>query len=186
MAPEGAPNSPTMPPIIARNVKAWVDFDPMVVSSYRQLGYEYQRVAYDDFLTSTMIADEVRVGHSVTALFEVSFRQGLLAGALGRVATVHTKYQDPETDAEKEVILEFSSSDLGLAFEDATPYFQRDAVVAEYAEVLRESHWARGSGLEEVQSLAQRVEDLFPGDGQVAEFAELVTQSEDIATTNVS
>ena len=63
-----------------------------------------------------------------------------------------------------------AASDLGLAFEDATPYFQRDAVVAEYAEVLRESHWARGSGLEEVQSLAQRVEDLFPGDGQVAEF----------------
>ena len=115
VAPEGAPNSPTMPPIIARNVKAWVDFDPMVVSSYRQLGYEYQRVAYDDFLTSTMIADEVRVGHSVTALFEVSFRQGLLAGALGRVATVHTKYQDPETDAEKEVILEFSSIRLGTS-----------------------------------------------------------------------
>ena len=48
-----------MPPVIARNLKAWVEFNPQMVSSYRHLGHEYQRVAYDDIPTSTMIADEV-------------------------------------------------------------------------------------------------------------------------------
>ena len=171
-----------MPPVIARNVKAWVDFNPQVVSSYRQLGYEYQRVPYDDFLTSTLVAEEVRAGHSVTALFEISLQEG----AQGRVATVHAEYQEPDPNAKQEIIREFNSPDLGLTFERATPYFQRDAAVAEYAEVLRGSHWAQDSGLEQVQSLAQRVSSLLPDDPAVAEFTELVARAEQVAAKNTS
>ena len=177
-----APNSPGMPPEIARNVKAWVDFNPQVVSSYRQLGYEYQRVPYDDFLTSTLVAEEVRAGHSVTALFEISLQEG----AQGRVATVHAEYQEPDPNAKQEIIREFNSPDLGLTFERATPYFQGDAAVAEYAEVLRGSHWAQDSGLEQVQSLAQRVSSLLPDDPAVAEFTELVARAEQVAAKNTS
>ena len=185
-AGESAPDSSGMSPVIARNVKAWVEFNPQVVSTYRQLGYEYQRVAYDDFPTSTMIADEVRAGHSVTALFEVSFREGFPEGAQGRIATVHTKYQDPATNAEREIMRGFNSSDLGLTFEQTTPYFQRDAAVAEYAEVLRESHWAQESGLEHVQALAQRVSASLPNDPAVTEFADLVARAEQVARKNAS
>ncbi|MEE8159469.1 MAG: von Willebrand factor type A domain-containing protein, partial [Dehalococcoidia bacterium] len=185
-AAESAPDSPGIPPVIARNVKAWVDFNPEVVSSYRQLGYEYRRVPYDDLPTSSLVAEEVRAGHSVTALFEVSLREGFWEGAQGRIATVHTKYQDPDTNAEREIMPEFNSTDLELIFEQTTPYFQRDAAVAEYAEVLRESHWAQGSGLADVEAMVQQLNDLFPGDRQVAEFAELVRQSEDIDAMNAS
>ena len=181
-AVESAPNSLGIPPVIARNVKAWVEFDRQVVSSYRQLGYEYQRVPSDDPLTSTLVAEEVRAGHSVTALFEVSLQEG----TQGRLATIHINYQDPDTNAEKEIKPELNSTELGLTFEETTPYFQRDAVVAEYAEVLRKSHWAQGSSLAEVEALVQQLNDLFPGDRQVAEFAELVTQSEDIAAMNAT
>ena len=179
---ESAPNSTGLPPVIARNVKAQVEFDPAVVISYRQLGYEYQRVPYDDFLTINMVASEIRAGHSVTALFEVSLREG----AQGRAATVHTEYQDLDTDDAKELIREFNTTEFGANLEDTTPYFQRDAVVAQYAEVLRESHWAQGSSLEEMQVLVQKVKALFPGDRLVAEFAELVKQSVVIAAMNTS
>ena len=186
----GAADSPGVPPVIARNVKAQVEFNPQVVSSYRQLGYEYQRVPSDDFPTSAMIAEEVRAGHSVTALFEVSFREGLgeglREGAQVRVATVHAEYQDPEPGAQQELIHEFNSPDLGLTFEQATPFFQRDAAVAEYAEVLRGSHWAQDSGLEEVRALAQRVSALLPDDPAVAEFSELVSRAEQVAAKNDS
>ncbi len=166
-----ASNSPLgIQPVIARNLKAWVEFNPEVVSSYRQLGYDYQRVAYDDFLTSTMVADEVRAGHSVTALFEVRFREG----AQGRAATVHTKYQDPDTDAEKELTREFNSSGFGLTIEETTPYFQRDAVVAEYAEILRQSHWAQGSSLKQAGEIAERVSRLLHDDQDMADFTRLL------------
>ena len=179
-ASESAENSPGMPPVIARDVKAWVEFNPEVVSSYRQLGYEYQRVAYDDFLTNTMVADEVRAGHSVTALFEVKFREG----AQGRAATVHTKFRDPDTDAEKGLAREFNSSDFGLTFEETTPYFQRDAVVAEYAEILGQSYWARGSSLAEVGVMAERVSRLLPEDLDVADFTRLLALAQQISTGN--
>jgi hypothetical protein len=164
------PDSPAMPPVIARNVKASVDFDPEVVSSYRQLGYEYQRVPHDDYPTSTLVAEEVRAGHSVTALFEVRFREG----AQGRAATVHTKYQDPDTDAEKELTREFNSSGFGLTIEETTPYFQRDAVVAEYAEILRQSHWAQGSSLKQAGEIAERVSRLLHDDQDMADFTRLL------------
>ena len=113
------------------------------MSSYRQLGYEYQRVPHDDYPTSTLVAEEVRAGHSVTALFEVSFPEGFpegfSKGAQSRVATVHAEYQGPDPGAKQELIRGFNGSDLSLTFEQTTPYFQRDAAVAEYAELLRRS-----------------------------------------------
>ena len=62
---------------------------------------------------------------------------------------------------------------LVTALTPASPSFQLAAVVAEYAEILSESYWARGSSLEEVMVLAQRVNTLLPDDPDVTEFADL-------------
>ena len=80
-----------------------------------------------------------------------------------------------------EISREFSKSELATAFEEASPSFQLDAVVAEYAEILRESYWARGSSLEEVLTLAQRVKGLLRDDPDVTEFADLVMRAEQIS-----
>ena len=56
-------------------------------------------MAYEDIPTSTMIADEVGAGHGVTALFEVSFREGFREGVQRRVAAVQTEYQKYPTGA---------------------------------------------------------------------------------------
>jgi len=73
--------------VIATDAKAWIEFNDKVVSHYRQLGYEYPRVSHE---TNTLVASEVRAGHSVTALWEVEFHQG----AQGRAATVYVSYVD--------------------------------------------------------------------------------------------
>ena len=183
---ESSLDSPGIPPVIAWKVMAQVEFNPQVVSSYRQLGYEYQRVAYDDFLTSTLVAEEVRAGHSVTALFEVSFREDFREGTLGRVATVRAEYQDQDSGAQQEILRGFHGPDLGLTLAQTTPYFQRDAAVAEYAEVLRQSHWAQDSGLDGLRVEAERVSALLPDDPALAEFAELVARAEQVAAHNAS
>ena len=168
--------------VIARSVEAWLKFNPKVVSSYRQLGYEYRRVSYDDILISTMVAGEVAAGHSVAALYEVEFHQG----AEGHAATAHIRYEDPDTGDVRETSREFYKSEFSTALEEASPRFLRDAAVAEYAEVLRGSYWARGSRLETVRRLAQRVSRLLPDDPDVAEFVDLVTQAERIAPGDIS
>ena len=54
------------------------------------------------------------------------------------------------------------------------------AVVAEYAEILRESYWAQDGSLEGVLAEAIRVQRLLTDDEDVAEFASLVSRAEGI------
>ena len=159
--------------VIARNVETRVEFNPAVVSRYRQLGYNYDRVTET---TEALVGNEVVAGHSVVALYEVEFHDG----AEGRAATVFARYENPDTGEVRESTREILRNEFSADLEEASPRFQLDAATAEYAEVLRGNYWARGSSLAAVRELTQQVRRLLPDDPDVAEFASLVTQSEQI------
>ncbi len=160
--------------VIATNVGAWMEFNPEVVSQYRQLGYEYQRVADTDLGNSALQGGEIRAGHSVTALFEITLHEG----ATGVAATAHTRYEDPDTGEVVEIVRGFDRSELATSLAEASPQFQRDTAVAEYAELLRDSYWVQGSSFGDVRELVQRVRPLLPDAPDVAEFADLVSRAE--------
>ena len=161
---------------IAKDTKIQVDFNPEVVRSYRLLGYENRRVADEDFRDDSVDAGEVGAGHSVTALYEVKLHED----ADGVLGTVYMRYEDPDTGDVSEVNREFQRSELALEFAEASPRFQMSAVVAEYAEVLRESYWAQDGSLEEVASEANRVKRLLPSEPDFEEFTALVAHAERI------
>jgi secreted protein with Ig-like and vWFA domain len=81
---------------IAKDVKIQIEFNPAVVASYRQIGYENRVLAAKDFADDSKDAGEIGAGHSVTALYEV-----VLVGnekAAGKPAVegdVPLKYQAP-------------------------------------------------------------------------------------------
>ena len=77
--------------VIAKDAKVQVDFDPNVVSRYRLLGYENRRIADRDFRNDTVDAGEVGAGHTVTALYEIKFQEGVQ----GRIATVSFGMKTP-------------------------------------------------------------------------------------------
>ena len=159
---------------IAKDAKVQVEFNPEAVRSYRLLGYENRRVADQDFRNDEVDAGEIGAGHSVTALYEIKMHDG----AEGEVATVYLRYEDPDSGKVTELRREFDREDLADGFEDAPPRFQMAAVVAEYAEVLRESYWAQESSLEDVANEARRVRDLLPQDANMAEFTDLVVRAD--------
>ena len=161
---------------IAKDTKVQVDFNPEVVRSYRLLGYENRRVEDEDFRDDTVDAGEVGAGHSVTALYEVKLHEEV-EGVLG---TVFLRYEDPDTGEVSEIDREFQRSELAVEFGEASARFQMSAVVAEYAEILRESYWAQGSSLERVSAEAFRVQRLLAEDEDVAEFASLVSRADGI------
>ena len=165
--------------VIAKDAKVQVDFDPGVVSRYRLLGYENRRIADRDFRNDTVDAGEVGAGHTVTALYEIKLSDDVQ----GRIATVYIRYQDPESGAVLEVSREFHRKELTTVFEEASPRFQLDAAVAEYAEILRESYWAQDSNMEQVIAVAKRVNNLLSGDQDVEEFTGLVAQAGRIAAS---
>ena len=158
---------------VAKDAKVQVEFNPAVVRSYRLLGYENRAVADEDFRDDTVDAGEIGANHSVTALYELKFHDG----AAGDIGTVSLRYEDPDTRGITEIRRSLQVRELAPWFESASPTFQLAAVVAEFAEVLRNSYWAQDGDLQRTAAEAARVQRLLPYDPDVAEFADLVARA---------
>jgi Ca-activated chloride channel family protein len=161
--------------VIARDAKIQVDFNPAVVSRYRLIGYENRDVADADFRNDAVDAGEIGVGHSVTALYELKFHPEV--SAYDPAMTVYVRYEDPDTGEVTEINRQIAKADFAPSFRDASIRFQLAAVVAEYAEILRDSYWAQESSLEYVAWEARRIAEYLPHDADVAEFVSLVERA---------
>jgi len=76
-----------------------------------------------------------------------------------------------------EISQDFNASQLEREFHETDPYFQRAVVVAEYAEILKESYWAQESSLDDVYDEARRLEDYLYRDDEMEEFVSLVKRA---------
>ncbi len=162
---------------VAKDAKIQVAFDPARVVLYRQLGYENRALAAQDFRNDAVDAGEIGAGHEVTALYEVM----PLAGFTGRIATVTVRYKPVAGSVVKdavECVAEVAVDRAYGSFENASPWLRLDAVAAEFAEILRQSYWARGSSLARLRTYADPLPAAFPGDKDVAELVALLAQTE--------
>ena len=141
--------------VIATDAKIQVEFNPKTVSRFRLLGYENRALAHEDFRKDDVDAGEVGSGHSVTALYEIKLHEN----ADGKLATVLIRHENPDTQVVTEVSETISTHQLKKSFEEATPEFQLVGSVAEFAEILRESFWAKKGSLASVQ---QTLEAILP------------------------
>ncbi len=141
--------------VIARDAKVQVDFNPQVVSRFRLLGYENRRLDHEDFRDDSVDGGEIGSGHSVTALYEIKLHES----AVGQLATVSVRHEDPDSRQVTEVSKNIFAAELEDAFEEASPEFQLVAAIAEFAEILRGSFWAQEGSLEAVH---QVIEGILP------------------------
>ncbi|TFG66589.1 MAG: VWA domain-containing protein, partial [Anaerolineales bacterium] len=173
-------NLPSTLQVIARDAKIQVDFNPDVVSRYRLIGYENRDVADEDFRNDAVDAGEIGLGHSVTALYEVKFHQDPLERIASMPAlNVTLRWEDPDSGKVNEMNQMMLQSDFTPEFAATSTRFQLAVVVAQYAEVLRSSYWAKeaGTSLNEIANEAQRLAKLLTRDGDVQEFAKLTARS---------
>ena len=164
--------------VIAKDAKVQVEFNPETVSRYRLLGYENRDVADEDFRDDEVDAGEIGAGHSVTALYELKLREG----AEGTLGTVYMRYENVGLNEVVEINREFRHEELTTSFEEASLTFQLSAVVAEFAEVLRGSYWAREGSLQAVADHARRLRQLLPESTAVVDFASLAIQAAGLET----
>ena len=156
--------------VIARDVKIQVDFNPETVRSYRLLGYENRDVADHKFRDNREDGGEIGSGHQVTALYEVNFSRHVRRGNIG---IVHVRYKNPEMDEVTEISAPIKRGVFRNRFERASDDFKLAAASAEFAEILRESYWARGSSLGDVLALVNEIRCENPSD-QIAELMDLI------------
>lgn len=169
--------------VIGRDAKVQVEFNPAVISRYRLLGYENRDVADEDFRNDAVDAGELGPGHSVTALYEVKFQPE--ADPLAKALTVYLRWEDADTAEVIEINRSIAQADFATEFERSAPHFQLTVAVAQYAEILRESYWAKDGGttLPQVAQQARRIAEYFPQNAEVQEFAQLATAAIELSTT---
>jgi len=133
--------------VIARDVKIQVDFNPEIVRSYRLIGYENRDVADNKFRDDKEDGGEIGSGHEVTALYEVKFQKRRRTTEPYDIGTVYVRWKDAENGDVAELNRAINGSVFKDSFDHCTTGFRLAASSAEFAEILRESYWAKGSDM---------------------------------------
>ena len=159
--------------MVARDVKVQVDFNPDVVRSYRLIGYENRDVPDEKFRDDKYDGGEIGAGHSVTALYELK----LWPEKTGTAATTYVRYKHAETEAVTEFKSSIAVKDFNKSLDSSSSDFKLAATVAEFAEILRKSYWAKGAKLETVLEQAQHLNEEFKNNPDVIELVDLISKA---------
>ena len=155
--------------VVALDTKIQVEFSD-AVTRYRLVGFENRAVRDDRFRDDSVDAGAVGPGHTVTALYEVTLERDAPAAPL---ATVRVRWTDPATNRPRELAHVAHGRDLHGSFDAAPATLRLDATAAAYAEVLRNSPYAKQVTLHEVAREASDVGEVLIDDSKVAEFVSL-------------
>jgi Ca-activated chloride channel family protein len=161
---------------VALDARIQVAFEPSVVSSWRLIGFENRALEDEAFRDDSTDAGEIGAGHTVTALYEVKLTPEAAGASEATLGTSFLRWVDPEDGEARELVRTISTADLAPTFEQASPRFQLAVLVAEYAEVLRESFWAQQTGttIEELADDVTMLRESLPSDEEVQEFVGMV------------
>lgn len=132
--------------VIAKDVKAQVEFNPEVVESFRLLGFENRELKHEEFTDDTVISEPFGSGGYGVALYELKLRDGfgprmvenrytrVVTTGSRELGTVKVRYKEPLEDVSHEV--EHVIPDTGERYTDNLVLA---SVVYVCAEKLRDS-----------------------------------------------
>ncbi|MFL5344827.1 MAG: vWA domain-containing protein [Hyalangium sp.] len=171
--------------LIARDVKVQLEFDKSVVSRYRLIGFENRLLNKEDFANDKVDAGDIGAGHTVTALYEVKFREARALSSPA-FATLRIRYKDPSTTLEsgtsQEVAKALPTAMVRQSLEAASGPTQLSLVVALFAEKLRGSYWARTVSYEDLLKLWGQLPERLRTREQVAELRQLIQRAREYDT----
>ena len=109
--------------VIAKDVKAQVEFNPEVVESFRLLGYENREIGREDFVNDKVISEPFGSGGYGVALYELVLRDGrgpvesgyryakVVTTGSEELGIVKVRYKEPLEDRSTEIEYVISSAD---------------------------------------------------------------------------
>ncbi len=171
---------------IARDVKIQVAFDPITVERWRLLGYENRDVADNDFRNDKVDAGEIGAGHQVTALYEIKMKNKADTLADQALGTVRVRHEGPAHDIQRagqviESSLSFSSADVTMELDLNHLHLRAQILVAEFAEILRGSYWARDNKLQDLVPLADELARQSGQQEQIQKLAKMIRKAASLA-----
>jgi Ca-activated chloride channel family protein len=183
---------------IAKDVKIQIEFNPLVVSQYRLIGYENRVLNNEDFNNDKIDAGEIGSGHNVTAMYEV-----VLTGDKGWVeplkyqsnnehkpysnelATLKVRYKQPNEDKSQLIVNTINKSQIIKNLNQASDNFKLSTSVAGFGQLLRGGKMIQQFSYKDVKNLAQQTmaKDQY---GYRGEFLQLVSLAESLSNTQVN
>ncbi|MBN2655580.1 MAG: VWA domain-containing protein [Spirochaetales bacterium] len=178
---------------IAEDVKLQLEFNPVLIDSYRLIGYENRMLAREDFDDDQKDAGELGAGHSVTALYELIPAGGRESGTAlkyqnttvnaqalgsGEILTIKMRYKQP--GAEQSILLEQPVENRLMDFDSADDDFRFASAVAMWGLLLRDSDYRGGASFDKVLEIARNARGDDP-EGYRNEFIRLVSLSRELA-----
>lgn len=169
---------------IAKDVKIQVEFNPSVVSEYRLVGYENRKLNKEDFNNDKVDAGDVGQGHSVTALYEITYVENSgkiepiryknevdsVSKHSDEVAFIKLRYKPKDSNESR--LLEKPVVNKTLAYEAIDLDFKKVFLAASFGELLRESKYINRKF--NYSRLTKMIENLSENDDDIFELKELV------------
>lgn len=161
---------------VARDVKYQVEFNPEVVYSYRQLGYENRQMAAEDFADDTKDGGEIGAGQTTTVLYELVMADS--RDGSDSEKDVNLKYQTSKTTGSSDICtvairwkqpsgsnrsqLEEYPVSTNKISDNMSNNMKLASAVAELGMLLKESEYAGDSSYDSIMNL---IDDItFRGD----------------------
>ncbi len=175
-------NLPAQLHVLAEDAKIQVEFNPEVVGHYRLLGYENRDIADRDFRNDKIDAAEIGPGTTVTVLYEIERRTGA-HGALGRI---FIRYRDTGTRRVDELDFPLPPSVLKTDLKSTSASFRLIACVAETAELLRQSYWARDGSFGKVLDVLYGIEAPYRQRAAWQEITRTATRAQQLVIDKIA
>ena len=169
---------------IASGVTVELEFNPEIVSSFRQIGSDKAQRSVEIVRTKVVTGDRF-TGQSLTILYEVQMRPRLdddmmIVGRPQRdrlIATIRARFRDADREQDDEVTKVVMTSSIRPRFEDADVRFRLAACVAAFAERLRETGNSTDQGFQRIMDILRPIAAELPHDADVQDLLELVDRA---------
>ena len=172
---------------VAKDTKMQIEFNPLYVSSYRQIGYENRSLATEDFLDDKKDGGEVGYGHTVTVMYEVflnddatgedvpdsRYQNTVLsdkARESGEWMTLSIRYKNPDNDKVSQENFPISKN---CYVKNPSNETQFAIAVAELSMLLNDSYYSDNIDINDIKHQLSKIKTNDP---YKAEFIELVNE----------
>ena len=156
--------------VVAKDVKAQVEFNPKYIYSYRLLGYENNLLTQEQWEDENTDAGEIGSGHNITAVYEIVLQKPDTPNINENYLSLTVQYKDPVSGNQDDLIKYMNASDV-------TNYPDEDrqfiACVVEAALVMRDSQYKGDADIEDVIARLQAL-DCLKTDEYKEEFLNLM------------
>ncbi|MEI4551093.1 VWA domain-containing protein [Pseudoalteromonas spongiae] len=174
---------------IANDVKIQLEFNPAHVKEYRLIGYQNRLLKDEDFNNDNVDAGEIGAGHTVTALYELTFagnkgqvdalryQQKQVVSASEELLQVKIRYKLPGETESKLISQVVNKQQVLNYFDSASLDFKFATSVAAFAQKLKQSQYLGSMNYQDIATIARanRGDDPFNYRGEFVNLVELAS-----------